>query len=544
LTATIAGEPPTPIGRGGAPSRHYRRDIDGLRGISVLAVVLYHANARLLPGGFLGVDVFFVISGFLITGLVRVGIEERSFHIAEFLDRRIRRIVPALLIVIGSSFVLGALTMFPAELAALGRNMWSGATFTLNLMRFHDGPRADYFAPSAVSNPLLHLWSLGVEEQFYLFWPVALLLLSRGGPRWVRAGTLAIIGAAFATYLTLISDHELAAFYLPTSRMWELLAGGLLTFSRSTSGVVSVRAPSWRAVVGVLGLGMLAVVFAVAGSAPMSRAAGTIGAVAGSLSVIAAGNDAWANRKVMSQPALEWLGLVSYPWYLWHWPLLTFLRLESGRPSALALSVTLAISLLLAAATYAYVERPLRRREARALRRPLLFALLLIAGVGLGTQAGWIVAPVETDRARYVAAATDWDTPGRGVVTHDASGVTLISFGAVRPTRTAVFIGDSHLEHYWPRVEVLQRRLIDSAHPGHLHHPSGLPAAAGGRAVDRATVALPRLHARGVRLRAAPRGDDRCDRRPVGGLFSAAARGGRRRRRVDFPAVPRDAWRA
>jgi peptidoglycan/LPS O-acetylase OafA/YrhL len=444
--------------------RGYRRDIDGLRGIAVLAVVVYHANARLLPGGFLGVDVFFVISGFLITGLVRAGIADGSFRISEFLDRRLRRIVPALLIVLTVTFLLGFGTMFADELTALGRNVWAGATFTVNLVLFHDGPRGNYFLREVASNPLLHLWSLGVEEQFYLFWPAALLGLSWVGTKWVRAGTLVILGVTLATFAALSSEHELAAFYLPSSRMWELLAGALLV--RGGAGADSPEArwpsPPWRAAAALTGLVLLGVVFVYGPATPDDRVVSTVVAVIGSLGVIVGGGDSWPNQQILSRSALVLLGLISYPWYLWHWPLLTFLRFRLVRASALSLAAMVALSLALAAITYAYVERPLRRRPARSLRIPLLTMLLLVGIAGVGAQRGWVEMPATSDRGVLAAALVDWDFPGRALVTTEPGGLLVFSLGAKRPRRTVVFIGDSHMEQYWPRVEVLRQRLVDS----------------------------------------------------------------------------------
>src|SRR5688572_242044 len=207
-------------------SASYRPDVDGLRAVAVLAVLAFHAFPNVAPGGFAGVDVFFVISGFLISGIILGDLERGRFSFADFYWRRIRRIFPALVLVLAGCLGLGWLVLLPHEYAQLGKHVVAGAGFIANLAFWHE---AGYFDSSAELKPLLHLWSLGVEEQYYLVWPLALFLFRR----WPRAMLGMIIGVgavSFAANLWLVELRPNAAFYLPMTRFWELLVGSALAW--------------------------------------------------------------------------------------------------------------------------------------------------------------------------------------------------------------------------------------------------------------------------------------------------------------------------
>src|SRR4051812_23262661 len=207
-----------------SPSHAYRPDVDGLRAVAVLAVLAYHAFPSVLPGGFAGVDVFFVISGYLITGIIVDDLARERFTYANFYWRRIRRIFPALILVLVTCLALGWLVLLPDEYAQLGKHVAAGAGFVSNIALWRE---AGYFDSAAELKPLLHLWSLGVEEQYYLVWPL-LLLLFRRHALWMIAG----IGAAsFVLNIWMVGTHPTAAFYLPFTRFWELLIGSFLAFS-------------------------------------------------------------------------------------------------------------------------------------------------------------------------------------------------------------------------------------------------------------------------------------------------------------------------
>ena len=210
----------------------YRADIDGLRAIAVLSVVAFHAFPSLLPGGFIGVDIFFVISGFLISTILLDSLEKGSFKFLEFYARRVKRIFPALLVVITASYAFGWFALFPDEFAQLGKHIAGGASFISNLVSLNE---SGYFDNAAHAKPLLHLWSLGIEEQFYIFWP---LLLWATWQIHVSPFLLAIVLAfiSFALNLSDVKDSQATTFYSPLTRFWELLAGAVFDGYQKQSG--------------------------------------------------------------------------------------------------------------------------------------------------------------------------------------------------------------------------------------------------------------------------------------------------------------------
>src|SRR4051812_22457710 len=205
----------------------YRADVDGLRAVAVLAVLAFHAFPAAVPGGFVGVDVFFVISGFLISGIILAGLEKGTFTFADFYRRRVRRIFPALVLVLAASLGIGWCVLLPDEFSQLGKHIAAGAGFVSNLALWRE---SGYFDSSAALKPLLHLWSLGVEEQYYLAWPL-LLFLARGRAKATLWMIAAIGLGSFALNLAFVGSRPSAVFYLPPTRFWELMAGSALAFA-------------------------------------------------------------------------------------------------------------------------------------------------------------------------------------------------------------------------------------------------------------------------------------------------------------------------
>jgi peptidoglycan/LPS O-acetylase OafA/YrhL len=382
----------------------YRRDVDGLRALAVVPVVLFHAFPSILPGGFVGVDVFFVISGFLISTIIFGAVDRGDFSYADFYRRRVRRIFPALGVVLTATLVVGWFVLLPDDLASLGKHTAGAVAFVANLVSWRE---AGYFDVASESKPLLHLWSLGIEEQFYIVFPPLVLLATRLRiPRSVLLG-VGLVGS-FAACVVGTELRPGAAFSLPVTRAWELLVGAVLADVALRGGLA--RLADRRRLADGLGIvGVLAVVGAVLtfdGAQPFPGWRAGI-PVLGTAAVLAAGPGAFANRALLGRRALVAIGLISYPLYLWHWPFLVVPRLATGAAPGVAARLALVAGAVVAAVlTFRFVERPLR--FSTRLPRPaiVLSAALACVGVaGLGVRAAEGVpdrypAPL-ADLARY-----------------------------------------------------------------------------------------------------------------------------------------------
>lgn len=361
----------------------YRPDIDGLRAIAVLAVVLFHAFPALIPGGFTGVDIFFVISGFLITGILARELEHGKFTFSGFYARRIRRIFPALLLVMAGCLAFAWFALFPDELKQLGLHLAGGAGFVSNLVLWQE---VGYFDRGADVKPLLHLWSLAIEEQFYIFWPVILLLASKLRLKLLLvSASVALL--SFAVNVAGVAAFPDATFYSPASRAWELLLGAVLACSLHKAQPVALLAraaaaisPNMRSAAGAV---LLAIGFAVITRERQFPGWYALLPTAGALLMIGAGPQAWFNRVVLSNRLLVWFGLISYPLYLWHWPLLSFAHIvESGTPAPQLRAGLVALAIALAWLTWRFVERPLRFGEGR--HKVVALAGLMVALAAAG----------------------------------------------------------------------------------------------------------------------------------------------------------------
>jgi peptidoglycan/LPS O-acetylase OafA/YrhL len=352
----------------------YRPDIDGLRAVSILLVIVFHAFPPAVSGGFVGVDVFFVISGFLITRLIVSEVSSQTFSLRGFYARRVRRIFPALICVLIFTYLAGWFVLLPNDFAALGKNICSSAAFIFNLTQIRS---AGYFGSDASSNPLLHIWSLGIEEQFYIFWPLFIAATLAG--RRFRLAISGIALASFAINLAFTGSWPEFAFYSPLSRGWELLAGGMLSVrprrgshgafdnQKSLAGICLIIGgaalldqtspyPGWNALLPVIGAVLLI-------DAP------------GSL----------INRRFLSAGPMVQLGLISYPLYLWHWPLLSYLSiLRNGVPNLLENLGAVIVAVVFSWATYRFVEIPIRK--SRYPVRSLALGMIVVGITGAGTM--------------------------------------------------------------------------------------------------------------------------------------------------------------
>jgi len=385
-----------------APQLHptYRSDIDGLRALAVLSVVFFHAFPEVLPGGFTGVDVFFVISGFLISTILYSNLEAGRFSIFDFYGRRIRRIFPALILVLASCYALGWFILLPDEFAQLGKHMAGGAGFVQNFILWGE---SGYFDNSAETKPLLHLWSLGIEEQFYIVWPILLWLGYRLRLNLLSITVLiAIISFALNIRGINVTKDLTATFYSPQTRFWELLIGGTaayltlypsIKFKHGISRVLKSVHNAWIAIVWdsqkQIEKQALASAFTATearlkyfSSANLYSIAGLLLLIAGMIFInkhrafpgwwalmptigavllIIAGPLAVINRTLLSNKIMVALGLISYPLYLWHWAILSYLRIMQGEVPLWwhrVLAVLLAVGLSIL--TYKFIEKPIR----------------------------------------------------------------------------------------------------------------------------------------------------------------------------------------
>lgn len=422
----------------------YRPDIDGLRAIAVLSVVLFHIDPAWLPGGFTGVDLFFVISGYLISSILLADLREGKFSFRRFYARRVRRIFPALLLVLLACWVAGWLLLFPEEYRVLNKHITGGALFVPNFVLWKE---SGYFDEAADLKPLLHLWSLGVEEQFYFLWPPMLLAawrLKLPLPKVV----LALAAISFAVNMGRAEAHAASTFFLPHTRFWELLAGVWLATRQPWAP--SPRVANMAAAVG---LALIATGFVVIEGTDLYPSWRGLLPVAGAVLLIHAGTQSWFNRVVLSSRPFVWVGLISYPLYLWHWPLMSFAR-TLGDESQLTLSLLAVLAVVLAWFTYRFVEYPLRHHfTPERQRRWVIGSLVLMAVIGSVTYGCY-----KAGGLRELRGFTDtrFDDIGR----HDqyrkalplcgipqAKGIAWCHRARADEPVTAVLFGDSHADH-------------------------------------------------------------------------------------------------
>ncbi len=441
-------------------SANYRPDIDGLRALAVLSVVAFHAFPNWIQGGFVGVDVFFVISGFLISSILFTSLENNSFSFFDFYQRRIKRIFPALFITLAFSCLMGWFILFPDEYKQLGKHLIGGAGFISNFVLWKE---TGYFDNNVDTKPLLHLWSLGIEEQFYIIWP---LMLWAAWKRKFNFLTLIFLFASVSLLLNLffIKNHVEYTFYSPQTRFWELLSGSLLAWLviYKPNLMLHMR-QEFEPKLKHHFLSLIGFILTISAVFLFSKqitfpGAWAIVPVLGATLIILAGPKAWFNRIVLCNPILIWFGLISFPLYLWHWPLLSFARIMEGDiPTFTTRVVIVFLSILLAWLTYHLLEKPVRwGNKANKTKVTLLLALMASIGVS-----GYYIKRHEglsgrfTNNKELLALRTVSPNikvpfvPCGTVLSQFKNfkfdGACLISKNQMPDT---VFIGDSHTLHY------------------------------------------------------------------------------------------------
>lgn len=424
--------------------------------MAVLSVLAFHAFPNIVPGGFTGVDIFFVISGYLISSILLKEIAQGTFSLPGFYRRRIARIFPALALVLSACLLFGYLDLFDTELRQLSLHTIFGVLGFANISLFQD---IGYFAARSELNPLLHLWSLGVEEQFYLVLP--LLLLMTKGAR--RKGFFLVV-LLFSVSLFLSVDKwewfgKDSKFYLPQFRAWELLVGVILAYREfAASPALSRKSANIASIAGgglALG-GML-----VAGSSQPAWVA-SLPAIVGAGLLISAGPGAIVNKYVLSGTKLVYVGLVSYPLYLWHWPLLSIQRLLYPASDNAGKILALLLAFVLAVATWKWIERPMRLRQSGNLAMAALLAcmsLIWSAAAFIYLQDGKVGWATNLSDLAFKTDA-DFSPKKRQDCTQKYFGVptwngTFVFCSGVDSDKLAsvVLVGNSHANHLFSGLD-------------------------------------------------------------------------------------------
>lgn len=380
----------------------YRREIDGLRALAIIPVVLFHIGISGFSGGFVGVDIFFVISGFLITSIILRDIDQGAFSFAHFFERRIRRIFPALMVVLLVTVVAGfCIVLYPSDFAELGKSIIAQGLFLSNLFFLRN---ENYFAAPAESFPLLHTWTLSVEEQFYIFFPLLIVGVVIFLKRKLFPIVVAIAAFSFALSMYLAygmpgadfsipfipdivwngASNQVAGFYLLPTRAWELMIGAMLAILG-----VRIRARTWAEVLSWGGI--CAIIYSVTQFDAMTPFPGAAAAVpvlgAAAIIVSNSGNQTMVGR-ILSIPIFVWIGLISYSLYLWHWPVLVYTKMFIPEPNTLQTVFLIVVPVILAWGTYRLVELPFKRKQLfpgqRSMIRAGVAALALTVGIGYG----------------------------------------------------------------------------------------------------------------------------------------------------------------
>lgn len=447
----------------------YRPDIDGLRAVAVMPVVLFHAGFAGVLGGYVGVDVFFVISGYLITGIVLSDIQAGRYSLLAFYERRVRRIFPALFVMMAVVAACALAVMLPAELAKFGQSMLSATLFASNV---HFYLNTGYFAGAAHDQPLLHTWSLAVEEQFYLFWPLVLAWAMRGSvarARWLCLG----LGVASLVLSRWLADaNAMAGFYLVFSRTWELLLGAALClFPRQDAD----RRP-WDGWLAALGLLMIAwAVKFFNGLTPFPSWYALLPTLGAALVIRYAGGGSsttLVGRGLAWRPVV-FVGQVSFSLYLWHWPVMVLSNIWFYNEDTLAVRLAeVGLSMLLAVLSWRWVEQPFRQGRwtlsGPATRQVALALMVAFTALGTCLTLGWPGAARLDAAQRQVAAfeSYDGDARYRGGSCFIVGGMGVYDErrclgDTATQRRRVLLIGDSHAAHLWPGLEAVYGQQMD-----------------------------------------------------------------------------------
>lgn len=442
--------------------KHYRSDIDGLRALSIILVIIFHAFPHSLHGGFIGVDVFFVISGYLITSILLENMDQNKFSFIDFYARRIKRLYPCLLVVLVATLAYGWFVLFPLEFKQLSKHALASSLYINNFILYKE---SGYFDAASNLKPLLHLWSLSIEEQFYLIWPFMLYFLKK---KKIPVGYILLICliTSFLFNIYYIYRKHSFAFYMPVTRFWELLVGAGLAYIKTyknqfinekrdfISKKLNLSSLFINHILSAIGILMIIGCALTIDESKLFPGWWALLPTLGAFLIIFAGSSAWINAKILSNKLMVGIGKISYPLYLWHWPLLSFPRIIKGDTLEVPLTVgLLTLCVLLSYLTYKFFETPLRKKS-NFTAIPLLSGMVPIVIIGIAVKSNlfssWINSDVPT--AKVVNAINEWDYP-KGLTFKKIRDRDFYEIGS--HPKKVLFFGDSNMEQYAPRIKKL-----------------------------------------------------------------------------------------
>lgn len=435
----------------------YRPDIDGLRAVAIVPVVLYHAGFSAFSGGFVGVDVFFVISGYLITSIILAEIDGGTFSLARFYERRIRRIFPAFFAVLAFCLLVSTWLLLPADLAAFAKSAEAATLFASNVIF---GRASGYFDSGSELKPLLHTWSLAVEEQFYLLFPFSLIVVRRYLRRSYISIAIAVVLVSFVWSAFGVRYDREAAFYLAPSRAWELGIGALLAMG-------AIRAPHSRILcngLAVAGLGLIAYsVFAYTGSTPFPGPAAVLPCAGTALLIVAGAKHGSVVNSVLGWRPFVLIGLISYSLYLWHWPVLVFAKYYAIRPLHQTETLAaLAFATIAAVMSWRYVERPFRGKSGLLTRRQLFRGSGIVMASSVAIAASLVALhglPGRLEPGLMKALTAASSRKGAGALCHELNAKQvrahqLCRIGDPHAAEVSFLVwGDSHTRSLTPELD-------------------------------------------------------------------------------------------
>ncbi|MDH5434144.1 MAG: acyltransferase [Gammaproteobacteria bacterium] len=440
----------------------YRSDIDGLRAIAVLSVVFFHSGLSIFSGGYVGVDVFFVISGYLITTIIVREIQDDNFSISRFYERRFRRILPALTVMVFFTLIFGSILLSPKSVIDLGQSAISTALFVSNLLFYSE---AGYFDTAAELKPLLHTWSLAIEEQYYIFFPWLLILIAKVDTRhylrWILSLTLlSLIASIFLT-----ESNPSGAFYWLHTRAWELFVGSLLAIN----AIPAPKSKTIREINSIIGLAMILYsIFAFTGDTAFPGYAAILPVLGTALIIHAGSGGQSVVYRLLSIKPMVFVGLISYSLYLWHWPVIVYTKVITiHEPSHIVMAMMIGLTFVLSILSWKFVETPFRKKQLFKEKRPLLKAagwttgILFICGAALIANRGYPDRVARITSQPFDIKDAQWEhwDDCEGVVKRIKNNESLCDMGVENRETSFILWGDSHARAIASSVDFSAKNL-------------------------------------------------------------------------------------